>query len=79
MRRDSTRNTENTPSLLADLSVQERRDECDVLEVAPQRREERRAKSGDRRRETVYDTGRGSLYEKGEEERRRRRKSRVGL
>jgi hypothetical protein len=84
MRRDS--NTENTPSLLADLSVQpvplrrripERRDEYDVLEVAPWRREERRAKGGDRRRETVYVTGRGSLYEKDEEERRPRRKSRV--
>ena len=43
----------------------ERRDEYDVLEIAP------------RRRETVYVTGRGSVYEMDEEERRRRRKSRV--
>jgi hypothetical protein len=48
-----------------------------VLEVAPRRREERRAEGGDWRRETVYVTGRGSLYEKDEEERRRRRKSKV--
>jgi len=80
MRRDS--NTENTPSLLTDLSsthvplrrrIPEWRDEYDVLEVAPRRCEERRTKGGDRRRETVYVTGRGSLYEKDEGERRRRR------
>ena len=57
--------------------IPERRDEYDVLEVAPRRCEERRTKGGDRRRETVYVTGRGSLYEKDEEERRPRRKSRV--
>jgi hypothetical protein len=48
-----------------------------VLEVAPRKREERRAEGGDWRREMVYVTGRGSLYEKDEEERRRRRKSKV--
>jgi hypothetical protein len=57
--------------------IPERRDEYDVLEVAPRKREERRAEGGDWRREMVYVTGRGSLYEKDEEERRRRRKSKV--
>lgn len=54
----------------------ERRDGYDVLEVAPQRREERkRADGSERRRDTVYvPSGRGSLYEKDEEERRRRRR-----
>jgi hypothetical protein len=53
-----------------------RRDGYDVLEVAPQKREERkRADGSERRRDTVYvPSGRGSLYEKDEEERRRRRR-----
>lgn len=47
-----------------------------MLDVRPQRREERkRADRGERRRDTVYvPSGRGSLYEKDEEERRRRRR-----
>jgi hypothetical protein len=38
----------------------DRRDRHEVMEVAPRRREERRrAEDGDRRRDTVYVTGRG--------------------
>jgi hypothetical protein len=51
------------------------RDEYEVVEVAPRRREERRAaEGGDRRQDTVYVSGRGSLHEKDEKERRQRRK-----
>jgi hypothetical protein len=49
-------------------------DRYKVIEVAPRRREERRAEDGNRRRDTVYVLGRGSLHEKDEKERRQRRK-----
>jgi hypothetical protein len=49
----------------------DRRDGYEVMKVAPQRREERRrAEGGNRRRDTVYVPGRGSLHEKDEKERR---------
>jgi len=45
----------------------DRRDGYEVMEVAPRRREERRrAEDGDRRRDAVYVSGRGSLHEKDE-------------
>ena len=58
------------------IPLPDRRDGYEVMEVAPRRREERRrrAEGGDRRRDTVYVSGRGSLHEKGEKERRQRRK-----
>jgi hypothetical protein len=51
----------------------DRRDGYEV-EVAPRRRKERRAEGGDRWRDTVYLSGRDSLHEKDEKERRQRRK-----
>jgi hypothetical protein len=51
------------------MRLPERRDGYDVLEVVPRRRKER-AKSGNWRWDTVYITGRASLYEKDEKERR---------
>ena len=54
----------------------ERRDGHDVLEVAPQRREEgKRSEGSERKRDIAFvPSGVGSLYEKDEEERRRRRR-----
>jgi hypothetical protein len=64
----------------------DRRDGYEVMEVAPRRLKERRtvaprgrekrrrAEGRDRRRDTVYLSGRGSLHEKDEEGRRQRRK-----
>jgi hypothetical protein len=46
-----------------------------VLEVATRRREERkRVEGGNRRRDTVYVSGRGSSHKKDEKERRQRQK-----
>jgi hypothetical protein len=53
----------------------DRRDESEVIEVAPRGHKERRRTEGrDRGRDTVYLSGRGSLHEKDEKGRRQQRK-----
>ena len=67
-----------SPVISYDRTCQEQRqlpERYDVLVVVPWRCKEReKVKGGNWKRDTVYATGRASLYEKDEKERRQRRK-----